>query len=267
MTVANFSSGWLKPPEILSIEREEVHVWLLTLDEYVVYFERFLAWLAPEELERVWRYYFQKDRERFAVARAMVKTILSGYLNVPRTNVKFRYNSFGKPRLADPGPADLRFNVSHSGDLALLAVTIKSEVGIDLEYQHREMEIEGIASRFFSAAEVESLTKLPRDLQTEGFFKCWTRKEAYIKAIGEGLSFPLDKFSVSLHPLKPPELLNVVGNNRETSRWRFWDVSPNLQYAAALVAEGSKLRLSRFQAVAEVAGVTDSGSSRACRYG
>src|SRR6266487_893746 len=110
MAVASFSGvSWARPPDLLTLERDEVHLWLLTLDEYVVYFERFLPRLAPEELERVWRYYFQKDREHFAVTRAMAKTILGGYLNVAPKTVQFRYNSFGKPTLADPGPADLQF--------------------------------------------------------------------------------------------------------------------------------------------------------------
>jgi len=238
---------WETPHEPLFLPRDEVHVWCFTLDEYVVYFESFLQMLAPDEVEKARRYCFHKDREHFAVARGMSKSILSGYLKVMPKEVQFRYNSFGKPALSDHRKADLRFNVSHSHGLALLAVTREREVGIDLEYQRREIATEDLAERFFSAAEVKSLTRLPKEMQSEAFFKCWTRKEAYIKAIGEGLSFPLDRFTVSLHPSERPELRDVVGNPQEMSRWSFWDLSPNSRYAAALVVEGSNLRFRAFK--------------------
>lgn len=253
---------WATPDEP-HLFRDEVHVWCLALDEYVVYLKSFLQMLATEEVEKTWRYYFEKDREHFAVARGMTKTILGGYLKVMPNEVRFRYNSFGKPALADDCKADLRFNLSHSHGLALLAVAREREVGIDLEYQRPEIATEDIAERFFSATEVKSLARLPKEMQAEAFFKCWTRKEAYIKAIGEGLSFPLDQFSVSLHPSELPELREVVGNRQEMSRWSFWDLSPNSRYAAALVVEGSNLRLRCFQGFPfkpHVSGVTDSSA-------
>ncbi|MGH9968807.1 MAG: 4'-phosphopantetheinyl transferase family protein [Pyrinomonadaceae bacterium] len=241
--------NWAMAQELPSLATDDVHVWLLRLDEYVVHFEWFLQTLAPEDLEKLCRFHFQKDREHFAVARVMAKTILGGYLNVAVQEVHFRYNAFGKPALVDPGPKDLRFNLSHSNDLALLAVVCGREVGIDLEYQRAEIANEDIARRFFSASEVESLARLPKDLQFEAFFKYWTCKEAYIKGIGTGLSFPLDKFTVSLNPLGAHKRLEVAGNEEETTRWMFWDVSPNSQYAAAVVAEGSGLSLGAFAAL------------------
>jgi 4'-phosphopantetheinyl transferase len=184
----------------------------------------------------------------------MTKAILSGYLNVRAEEVQFRYNAYGKPAIFDVGPIDLRFNLSHSHGYALLAVTRGREVGADVEYHCAKVATEDIAKRFFSAAEVEAITKLPKHLHVDGFFKCWTRKEAYIKGIGTGLSFPLDKFTVSLNPAEVPELLEVAGDNKEKDRWMFWDVSPNSEYSAAVVAEGSGLCLRTFAAVGPTGG-------------
>jgi 4'-phosphopantetheinyl transferase len=245
---ARSEATWETPPKLLSLERDDVHVWLIRLDDYVIHFESLLQRLARDELERVGRYYFQKDRERFAVGRAITKTILGRYLSVSATQVRFSYNAFGKPFLAGPAAYDLRFNLSHSNGLALLALALGREVGVDVEYKQREVATTDLAQRFFSAAEIESLLKLPNDQQSDGFFKCWTRKEAYIKAIGEGLSFSLDSFSVSLAPFESPIVLDVAGNYRETARWLFWDVSPDSEYAGALAAEGQALQLRTFTA-------------------
>lgn len=252
MAFTTFSGvSWATAREFPPLTTEDVHVWLLRLEEYVAHFEWFLQRLAPDEVERVWRYHRKKDREHFAVARAMTKAILGGYLNVAAEQVRFRYNAFGKPAVDHIGANDLRFNLSHSNGLALLAVACQREVGVDVEYQCAKVATEDIAKRFFSAAEVESIGRLPNHLHVDGFFKCWTRKEAYIKGIGTGLSFPLDKFTVSLNPAVPA-LLEVAGNNKEKSRWMFWDISPNVDYSAAVVAEGSGLCLSTFAAVGPV---------------
>jgi len=241
--------SWATGQKPSALQTDDVHVWLLPLNDYVAHFDWFLQCLAPEELEKVWHYYFQKDREHFAATRAMSKAILGGYLNVTAKEVQFLYNAFGKPYLADPGPMDLRFNLSHSNDLALLAVARGRDVGIDLEYRRHEVANQSIAKQFFSPAEVESLAKLPKNMQLEAFFKYWTCKEAYIKAIGIGLSFPLDKFTISLNLSGEPKLSEVAGNNEETNRWVLWDVSPNSQYSAAVVAGGFGLRLSAFAAL------------------
>jgi len=246
--------NWATPHEPLFLCRNEVHVWWLTLDEYAVYLERFLERLSAEELERAGRYYNQKDRDHFVIARGITRTLLGGYLTLAPKEVQFRYNSFGKPAIANQNK-DLRFNLSHSHGLALLAVTREREVGVDIEYQCIETPTEDIAKRFFSAVEVMSLAALPKDMQLEGFFKCWTRKEAFIKAIGEGLSFPLDQFSVSFHPSELPKLRHVAGNSQETNRWSFWDVSPNSEYAAALVVEGTNLQLSCFRGLPHLGGI------------
>jgi 4'-phosphopantetheinyl transferase len=239
---------WEAPPEPLLLPSDEVHVWRLPLDEKTDHVERLLDTLAPDEVERANGFYFPKDRERFVIAHGMTRAILSDYLKVMPNELRFRYGPFGKPTLeGSTNKSDLRFNLSHSASLALLAVTRARELGVDLEYQEPKIASEDIAKRFFSGTEVKSLISLPKEMQTDGFFKCWTRKEAYIKAIGEGLSFPLDQFSVSVLPSELPGLLEVVGNPMERTKWAFWDLAVSSRYAAALVIEGSNVRLRCFK--------------------
>lgn len=185
---------------------------------------------------------------RFIVARAMMRAILGRYLKLSPEELRFDYSFYGKPTLAgDFGAHTLCFNLSHSNGLSLLAVTLGRRIGIDLEYVRAEMASEEIAERLFSTGEVRALRQLPRERQTEAFFNCWTRKEAYIKAIGEGLSFPLDRFTVSLLPGHSAALLDVLENPQECARWSLQELSPGSGYVAAVAVEGHDWRLRCWQ--------------------
>lgn len=158
--------------------------------------------------------------------------------------LNFCYGSHGKPALAEGSGEDaLRFNVSHSHGLALFALTRDREVGVDLEYVRSDLELEEIAARFFSPQEAATLRSLPAEMRTEAFFAGWTRKEAYIKARGEGLSLALDGFSVSLVPGEPAMLLNTRGDPSEAARWTLRELKSGPGYAAALAAKGHGWRL------------------------
>ena len=157
--------------------------------------------LSADEHARAERFYFQKDRERFMVARGLLRTVLGRYLNQEPSQLRFCYSPYGKPALATgSGRNTLRFNVSHSHGLALYAITCGRELGVDVELIRPELPDEEIAERFFSFQEVSGLRALPPNMRLEAFFNCWTLKEAYIKARGEGLSLPLDQFDVALVP-------------------------------------------------------------------
>jgi 4'-phosphopantetheinyl transferase len=144
------------------------------------------------------------------------------------------YGERGKPRIC--GGYRLRFNLSHSGGQALYALALDCEVGVDLEQIRPMPDCDSIAARFFSAAEVRDLLSVPPDQRVEAFFACWTRKEAYVKAVGDGLCLPLDSFRVSMLPSEPPQL-DATGDSHE---WSLFDVSPGQGYAAALVGERSR---------------------------
>jgi 4'-phosphopantetheinyl transferase len=158
------------------------------------------------------------------------------YLRKTPSAIQLGYGPHGKPFLAGEKIIDLRFNVSHSHGLALYAVTLGAEVGVDLEYGRKDMSTEEISRRFFSAQEIAAIESLPQDQRQRAFFVCWTRKEAYIKARGDGLAVALDSFSVTIKPDEPPVII-VHDEPQETSRWSVLELDPDPQYVAAVAVE------------------------------
>lgn len=231
--------SWATPPGMLSLSRAEVHVWRASLDQSAGVVARLRSTLSGDEMVRAARFHFEKDRVSFIIARGVLRNILGCYLHVPPDQLQFNYSPYGKPSLAaEFEEGGLDFNVSHSHSLALYAFARGRALGVDVEHLRAGAAERQIAERFFSADEVAALCGLPAARQPRAFFDCWTRKEAYIKARGEGLSFPLAEFDVSLRPDEPAALLRVRGDAREAERWtlRALDVAPD--YAAALVGEG-----------------------------
>src|ERR1035437_9410190 len=235
---------WRSPPETLVLGCHEVHVWRATLDRTPSQIQSFLHNLSEDEQARAERFHFQRDREHFIVARGVLRAILGSYLNRAPEDVSFCYSSHGKPALAGESNGDaIRFSVSHSHGVALYAVTRGRAVGIDLERIRFNLAVAEIAERFFSRREVAMLRTLPTEVQRQAFFRCWTRKEAYIKARGEGLSLPLDQFDVSLAPGEPAAVLGTQPDPTEASRWSLQELTPAPGYVAALAVEGHGWRL------------------------
>ena len=188
------------------------------MDEPPASIDCYLHTLAADERTKAERYYFERDRLRFIIAHGVLRAILSLYLNESPKRLSFCEGSHGKPALAlDSGGDSIRFNMSHSHRMALYAVTRSREVGIDLEFVRCDLEAEQIAERVFSPREIAELRALPAALRRNAFFLCWTRKEAYIKAKGEGLSLPLDQFDVSLIPGEPAALQHAARFRRGSS--------------------------------------------------
>jgi len=241
-------SSWSAPPSTLTLAGDEVHVWSVSLHQPSSQVHRLLSVLAADEQTRAERFRFQKDRDRFIVARSVLRLILGRYLNCDPERLVFHYNAYGKPALVPAESEEtLHFNISHSAELALYAVNRGRKVGIDLEHLRSGVDIDCIAARFFSPGEVRALRALPVAVRHEAFFRCWTRKEAYIKARGEGLSLPLDQFEVTLTPGQPAALLSTAGDPPEASRWSLQDLTPTPGYVAALAVEGSDWRLACWQ--------------------
>jgi 4'-phosphopantetheinyl transferase len=233
------SRVWEHRPHSLVIESDEVHVWRAALDLRPSQVQSLYRILTPDEQRTAERFYFLKDYWHYVAARGVLRTILAGYLGRPPDQLRFCYNPYGKPALAEESGGDrLRFNLSHSHVLALYAVARGREVGVDLEHIRPGVMRENIAERFFAPGEVARLLALPPNAQPAAFFQCWTRKEAYIKARGEGLSIPLDQFEVAFAPDEPAALLSALGDPREVSRWSVVALNPGSGYAAALVVEG-----------------------------
>jgi 4'-phosphopantetheinyl transferase len=241
-------SPWRLPHKLLTLGNDEVHVWRASLDLKAARVQSLQQTLSGDERARAGRFHFQKDREHFVVARGVLRAILGGYLDIEPGQVRFCYGAHGKPTLAQgAGKPVLRFNLSHAHGLVLYALARGRELGIDVEHLRPQLVNERVAEQFFSRGEVAVLRGLPADEQQKAFFDCWTRKEAYIKARGEGLSLRLDQFEVSLAPGAPAALLSSDGDPREACRWALKELSPGPGYMAALAVEGHGWRLTCWQ--------------------
>lgn len=241
-------SSWSLPTETLFLGDKEVHVWRAKLNLQTPCLHRLIQTLSADERARAERFYFHKDRERFIVARGLLRVILGRYRNTEPSQLHFCYNPYGKPALAnESGSNGLRFNLSHSHELALYAITRGREIGVDLECIRPDLAGDQIAERFFSPGEVKALRALPPSSQHVGFFNCWTRKEAYIKARGEGLTLPLDRFDVSVVPGEAAALLYVSGDPEESSRWSLQELVAGPGYVSALAVEGHGWRIKCWQ--------------------
>ena len=222
-------------------------MWRASLDLGESRVHALLATLAQDERERAERFHFATDRARFIAGRGLLRAILARYLQAHPASLRFHYSPRGKPALTpDSNPGGLQFNVAHSHGIALYAFARGRALGVDLECIQPQLQ-EGIAERFFSAREVAALRALPADLRAEAFFACWTRKEAYVKAMGDGLALPLDQFDVSLAPGEPAALLRTAGNPQEACRWRLQALEAAPGYAGAICVEGHDWRLTCWQ--------------------
>lgn len=228
-----------------SLEPGEVHVWRMELVQPDDVLHRFWTTLDPDEALRANRFHFEQHRHAFVVARGFLRDVLGRYLGTKPESLQFAYGAYGKPALNGQHQSTrLRFNMSHSHNLALLGITEDNQIGVDVEYMRADFASADIAQRFFSRAEVEVFNALAEDDRVAAFFRCWTRKEAFIKATGKGLSQSLDGFDVTLAPGVAAELLRV--EEEDASRWFMSDIDVGTEYAAALAVEG---RVSKVQVI------------------
>lgn len=208
-----------------------VHVWTFSTAPHSQLAARLEALLSPDEVDRAKRFRFDSLRDSFVIARGTLRSIASAYLNVPAPELRFTYGDHGKPALQD---YRLHFNLSHSGEVAMLALAEVCPVGIDLERVRCLDDMHRIAERFFCSDEALELASLPASQQGPAFFRCWTRKEAYLKATGDGIGVALDRFRVSLMPDKPARFLYIEGSCERAQSWSLHDLPAPPGYVAAL---------------------------------
>ena len=247
---------WLTPPSDAErqsgVERRlvpgQVHLWRASLDLPSAQTRALERYLSRDELARAKRFVVRSARDRYTIARAVLRNILARYVSEAPADLRFSYTEYGKPRLAQPA-ASLGFNVSHSHDLALYALTAGQPVGIDVEYLHRRAIVDRlkIAHRFFSDREYNALAAMPPYRRDQAFLACWTRKEAFVKAIGQGLSCPLDQFDVTVDPNEPAELLATHWDVSDAQRWSMASIDPGTGYIGALAVKTGDVRLSFWQ--------------------
>lgn len=229
------TSEW-RAPAALALGARSVHVWRVSLSRGNR--EEFVRLLSPDEQERARRFIHERDAHAYIVAHGTLRRVLAGYQSTAAASLRFVAGAFGKPSLVEsPHAPSLEFNLSHSGDLALIAVSRCGPVGVDVEQWDRRVEHLELAEQFFSPIERAALRALAHDVEerTEGFFNAWTRKEAYLKATGHGITRGLHHFDVSLAPREPAALLADRFDPSAPDRWRMMALLPGASYSGAVV--------------------------------
>ena len=242
-----FEEAWRTAPDRPALGTDEVHVWCVKVNEVASGPSKMGCILSVEEREKAARLRFDRDRRRFVIRHVMLRIVLARYLDEEPAALRFLFGPHGKPMLGDGGDkAALSFNMSHSADIALCAVTRNRRVGLDVEWCLRKVDDVEMAGWCFSTREAETLRELPVGRQVHAFFALWTCKEAYLKAVGRGMSFPMNEVEVSLSGGSRPKLESIGGSNSAARRWSCRQLMPVEDYDAAVVAEGNDWKLSRW---------------------
>lgn len=224
---------WKSPPADYAVGSNAVHIWRSTFQQNLSAKMRFVASLSKGETERAKRFVRESDRDRFIFSHGLLRSVLAAYVGCEPQQLVFETNQYGKPFLISPDISiGLQFNLSHSHDLALIAVATETEVGVDVEYMRMVADARQIANRFFSLEESRVLNSLPPENFDEGFISCWVSKEAFVKGIGRGLSYPLNSFSVCFngHP-------RVSVCSKDITCWDVLSLSVGHYYFAAVAIQ------------------------------
>lgn len=245
MAMANRSPMDIAQPDFridpgLTLAEDIVHLWRVDLDAIASEESRWSGTLSEDELVRAARFHFQLDRQYFIAGRAWLRRVIAAYLTTDPKDLIFAYSKKNKPSLGGVHVDNsLNFNISHSGGIALFAFTRSRQIGVDVEHVRHDFDTAAIAARFFSQHEQRQLATLHADLRPGAFFRCWTRKEAYIKATGDGLSLPLSQFDVSIAEDDQSALLATRPDDREANKWALCDVRVKPGYCGALCVSGT----------------------------
>jgi 4'-phosphopantetheinyl transferase len=242
LDLLNVSTQWQTRDNAGELSSNQIAVWRVHLDRESECVRSLAETLSSDEKHRAARFHFEQDCKRFIVARGTLRKVLSGYLGMDPSSVQFRYGRRGKPALDEKYQSDISFNVTHSQDTALLAIQRQGNIGVDIEKIRNDFRVEDIARRFFSESELHELLALPEAQRAEAFFLCWTRKEALIKALGEGLHIPLNSFGVSLNPNDAATFTHGVSRP-----WEIESFTAGNGYPAAVVYEGRRRPLVFFE--------------------
>jgi len=207
-------------------------IWIIDLDIEDQILHSYFSMIGEDEKQRASRFKFQKDYKAFVITRACLRILLADYLNMDPEELKFIYSNYGKPEIAYDR-CDLQFNVSHSKHVSLIGISKTDPIGVDIEFIKFDEDLNIVARRFFSENEYNEFESLNQSDKAQGFFNCWTRKEAFIKAVGHGLSFPLKEFDVSLIPGAPARLKKTHFDEHEKDEWTMMDIGLPTGYVGA----------------------------------
>jgi len=240
--------NWSSPPAKLELAGNEVHVWAAALDPVPVRLAALGELLSPDERDRAERYRFPGLRARFTAGRGQLREVLGNYLQLDPARLEFAYPARGKPSLTGLGAGQIHFNLAHSQNLALIAVTRVGEVGVDVEQIRPMRDGEAIAERFFSARESEAFRRVPVAERDAAFFTLWTRKEAWLKATGDGISESLSKIEVTFLSEEPPQVLAIAGAAEAGAAWSLCPLNPARGFVGALAIRCRSVKLQCWRA-------------------
>jgi 4'-phosphopantetheinyl transferase len=219
---------------------DEIHIYRSTLEKPPAEVKQLEKILSPDEIEKAYKFKFETDRNNYIVGRAFLRNILNKYLEIDASKINFSYAEKGKPFIKD---SIVKFNLAHSKSYVVYAFTLEKEVGIDLEYLKEMPDAREIAKGFFSKDETHELDKVSEKNLELAFFNCWTRKEAFIKAVGEGLSYPLADFTVTLIPGDEPEIIWIKKNPEEINDWSMINIEVKENYISSLAIKSKGVRI------------------------
>jgi 4'-phosphopantetheinyl transferase len=224
----------------VNIPEDEIHVFKASLDcseEMLVLYKELLS---VDERLKAKRFKFERDKKHYTAGRGTLRELLGRYLGESPSRIKFSYTDKGKPFLKNSA---VKFNIAHSGGMAVFALSSMHELGIDIEILKDKKDAVELAKRFFSEDEIKDLDSVPKEKLTESFFNCWTRKEAFIKALGKGLSYSLTDFSVSLRPGDEPRVKWIKDKNEDINDWRMFDISIDDNYISSLAVKAKNVNV------------------------
>ncbi len=219
------------------LQSKQVHVWCLSFREHTEHVPNYYALLSDDEKIKASKFHFEKDKNQSIISRGALRQLSALYLDRPIDDIAFTYGEYGKPEYSFK--SYLKFNVSHSGDMAIIGFVKDHDIGVDIEHIKTDFDVMDIAVNYFSELEIKTLKAFPKKKHIEGFYRCWTRKEAFIKAKSQGLSFPLNAFSVSIDSNNHANLLETKWDKREAKDWKLFSFTPNKDYIGAVSIKGA----------------------------
>jgi 4'-phosphopantetheinyl transferase len=220
----------------ISLDKNEIHIWFINFNINKAEFNFLNNFLSEDEILKASKFKFEKDKNSSIITRGALRLLSGKYLGLNPQEIEFKYGDFGKPVFNFETP--LKFNLSHSGNMAVIGFCLHEDIGVDIEVMKANFDVFDIASNYFSSSEIEVLKTLPTEEHTKGFYRCWTRKESFIKAKAKGLSFPLDSFSVSIDSDIKAELLETKWDYSEKEFWKLFTFSPQENYIGAVSVKG-----------------------------
>jgi 4'-phosphopantetheinyl transferase len=241
-------SPWPSRSQPVDLGNAEAHLWVVALDLVPERLPDFRSILSPDERARAGQFLSSVDARRYMAARASLRSLLGAYVETEPGQLRFTYDRFGKPGLGDGAPAaSVRFSVSHSADLGLFGFVREHRIGVDVERVREDIDVENLAKGHFSPNEFQKLRALSSDRQLEAFFCCWTRKEAYLKGRGEGVSYGLDRVEVSLSPGEPAAVVRAFDDPDVSRHWILEHLAPAPGYLGAAAVETGNVTFQCFQ--------------------